>query len=135
MSSAAKVGIFMLVILAILGYFVLKIARVSVGGGPTKKVVAVFDSVAGLDNKSKVRVAGVPVGEVTNIRLLPDGKDEVTMAICRDVELHRGAFAKVVNIGLLGEKYVELVPVSESAKQISELREFRVSTRATLVAE
>ncbi len=41
MSSAAKVGGFMLVILAVLGYFVLKIERVSVGGGPTKKVTAV----------------------------------------------------------------------------------------------
>jgi phospholipid/cholesterol/gamma-HCH transport system substrate-binding protein len=110
MSSAAKVGIFMLVILAILGYFVLKIERVSVGGGPTKKVTAVFDSVAGLDNKSKVRVAGVQVGEVTDIELQKDGKARVTMAIRRDVDLHRGAFARVVNLGLLGEKYVEIVP-------------------------
>jgi len=132
MSSAAKVGIFMLVILAILGYFVLKIERVSVGGGPTKKVVAVFDSVAGLDNKSKVRVAGVPVGEVTNIRLLPDGKAEVTMAIRRDVELHRGAFAKVVNLGLLGEKYVELVPGPENAPQISEQQVLRGTQPASI---
>ncbi|HUJ15871.1 MAG TPA: MlaD family protein [Thermoanaerobaculia bacterium] len=110
MSSAAKVGIFMLVILAILGYFILKIQRISVGGGPTKKVTAIFDSVAGLDKKSKVRIAGVEVGDVTNIRLRPDGKAEVTMEIDRSVELHRGAFARVVNMGLLGEKYVELVP-------------------------
>ena len=59
MSSAAKIGVFMLIILAILGYFVLKIEDVKIGrGAGTKKISAVFDSVAGLDNKSSVRVAG-----------------------------------------------------------------------------
>src|SRR5581483_11471643 len=120
MSSAAKVGIFMLVILGILGFFILRIQRISVGGGPTKKVTAIFDSVAGLDTKSKVRIAGVPVGDVTNIRLRPDGKAEVTMEIQRTVELHRGAFARVVNMGFLGEKYVELVPGPVNAPAMAE---------------
>ena len=132
MSSAAKVGIFMLVILAILGYFVLKIERVSVGGGPTKKVTAVFDSVAGLDEKSKVRVAGVPVGEVTDIHLLPDGKAEVTMEVRRDVELRRGAFARVVNMGLLGEKYIELVPGPLNAPPMPEQQALRGSENASI---
>ncbi|HEX9405665.1 MAG TPA: MlaD family protein, partial [Thermoanaerobaculia bacterium] len=132
MSSAAKVGGFMLVILAVLGYFVLKIERVSVGGGPTKKVTAVFDSVAGLDNKSKVRVAGVPVGEVRDIRLRPDGKAEVTMDINRDVQLHRGAFARVVNLGLLGEKYIELVPGPVNEPQIPEQQVLRGTQPASI---
>jgi len=120
MSSAARVGIFMLIILAVLGYLVLKIERVSIGGGPTRKVTAVFDSVAGLDKKSKVRVAGVPVGEVTDIKLRPDGKAEVTMEVDRNVELRRGAFARVVNLGLLGEKYIEVVPGQAGALAMPE---------------
>lgn len=132
MSSAAKVGIFMLVILAILGYFVLKIERVSIGGGPTKKVTAVFDSVAGLDKKSKVRVAGVPVGEVTDIRLRPDGKAEVSMEVDRNVELHNGAFARVVNLGLLGEKYIELVPGQVNTPQIPEQQVLRGTQPASI---
>src|SRR4051794_19413393 len=56
MSSAAKVGAFMLVILAILAYFVLKIEDINVRRhGGTKEIKAVFDSVAGLDIKSAVR--------------------------------------------------------------------------------
>jgi phospholipid/cholesterol/gamma-HCH transport system substrate-binding protein len=132
MSSAAKVGIFMLVILAILGYFVLKIERVSVGGGPAKKVTAIFDSVAGLEKKSKVRVAGVPVGEVTNIRLRPDGKAEVEMDIDRDVELHNGAFARIVNLGLLGEKYIEIVPGPVNAPQMPEQQALRGTQPASI---
>src|SRR2546428_4933044 len=132
MSSAAKVGIFMLVILAVLGYFILKIERVSIGAGPTKKVTAVFDSVAGLDNKSKVRVAGVPVGDVTKIELQPDGKARVEMQIDRDVKLRKGAFARVVNLGLLGEKYVEIVPGAPNEPPIPEQQVLRGTQPASI---
>ena len=111
MSSAAKVGAFMLVILAIVAYFILKIEDINVRRhGGTKEVKAVFDSVAGLDNKSSVRVAGVRVGKVKNIDLRSDGKAEVTLEVDSDVNLHRNAVARVANLGLLGEKYVELDP-------------------------
>ncbi len=110
MSSAARVGIFMLIILAILGYFILKIEDIHPNRKGTKTVTAVFDSVAGVDNKSKVRVAGVPVGEVKDIQLRGDGKAVVTMEIDKEIQLRKGAFARVVNLGLLGEKYIEIVP-------------------------
>jgi phospholipid/cholesterol/gamma-HCH transport system substrate-binding protein len=109
MSSAAKVGVFMLIVLAILGYFILKIEDVQIGhGAGARKVTAIFDSVAGLDNKSAVRVAGVRVGKVSKIKLRDDGKAEVTLDIDPDVILHPGASARVANLGLLGEKYIEL---------------------------
>jgi phospholipid/cholesterol/gamma-HCH transport system substrate-binding protein len=121
MSSAAKVGAFMLLILGILGYFVLKIEDIRVDrGAGTKKVTAVFDSVAGLDKKSAVRVAGVRVGKVSDIRLRPDGRAEVTMELDRDVQLHQNAKAQVANLGLLGEKYVELEPGSPNLPVIPE---------------
>jgi len=121
MSSAAKVGAFMLLILGILGFFVLKIEDVKVSRtGNHKKVAAVFDSVAGLDNKSAVRVAGVRVGKVTKIDLRPDGKAEVEMEIDKDVQLHGNAQAHVANLGLLGEKYIELDPGSPSQPIIGE---------------
>jgi phospholipid/cholesterol/gamma-HCH transport system substrate-binding protein len=119
MSSAAKVGVFMLIILAILGYFILKIEDVQIGHGTgARKVVAIFDSVAGLDNKSAVRVAGVRVGKVSNIKLRPDGKAEVTLDVDPDVVLHPGASAHVANLGLLGEKYIELDPGPANAPVI-----------------
>jgi phospholipid/cholesterol/gamma-HCH transport system substrate-binding protein len=119
MSSAAKVGAFMLVVLGILGYFVLKIEDVQIGhGSGARKVTAIFDSVAGLDNKSAVRVAGVRVGKVSNVKLRPDGKAEVTLDIDPDVVLHPGASAHVANLGLLGEKYIELDPGPAAAPVI-----------------
>lgn len=121
MSSSAKVGAFMLVVLGILAFFVLKIEdiRVRRGGGGTKEVRAVFDSVAGLDPKSAVRVAGVRVGKVKAIHLRPDGRAEVTLEVDDDIELHKNATARVANLGLLGEKYVELMPGDASTPTVA----------------
>ena len=116
MTSAAKVGIVMLIALAVLGYFVLRIEDISLNRSrTTREVKAIFDDVAGLDDESAVRIAGVRKGHVTNIRVLPDGRAEVTMQVDDDVPLHSNAHAKVANLGLLGEKYIELEPGSAQA--------------------
>src|ERR1700759_666059 len=121
MSSAAKVGIFMLIVLAILGFFILRIEDVKWNeAASTKKINVVFDSVAGLDNKSPVRVAGVRVGKVDQIKLRPDGRAQVTLSVEKDVQLHSDASAKVSNLGLLGEKYVELDPGSNGTPLLSD---------------
>jgi phospholipid/cholesterol/gamma-HCH transport system substrate-binding protein len=116
MTSAAKVGIVMLVALAVLGYFVLRIEDISLSRSrTTREVKAVFDDVAGLDDESAVRIAGVRKGHVKNIRVLPDGRAEVTMDVDDDVPLRSNASAKVANLGLLGEKYIELDPGTAGA--------------------
>src|SRR5688572_23687772 len=111
MSAAAKIGAFMILILAIVGFLVLRIEDIQFGGDPTREVTAVFDDVAGLDDRSPVRLAGVRVGEVKEIHPpTPDGRALVTMEIEEGVQLRQGASAKVTSMGLLGEKYVELDP-------------------------
>src|SRR5690242_4924560 len=100
MTSAAKVGIVMLLALAVLGFFVLKIEDVRLGSrGKTRMVDVVFDDVAGLDEKSAVRIAGVRKGVVRKVQVLPDGKAKVTLEIDDDVPLHANASAKVANLG------------------------------------
>jgi phospholipid/cholesterol/gamma-HCH transport system substrate-binding protein len=116
MTSAAKVGIVMLVALVVLGYFVLKIEDLDIGRGHKSRTVeVVFENVAGLDVKSAVRIAGVRKGTVRDIKVLPNGQAKVTLEIDDDVPLHSDATAKVANLGLLGEKYVELDPGSQQA--------------------
>ena len=110
MSPAAKVGAFMLVILAIIGYFVLKIEDLDLGGGETREIQVLFDDVAGLDEGSAVRVAGTRQGKVSRIQLRPDGKALVTLEISENVPLFENASARVANLGLLGEKYIEIDP-------------------------
>ncbi|MFH1177996.1 MAG: MlaD family protein [Acidobacteriota bacterium] len=110
MSPTARVGVFMLVALVILGVFIIKIEEIPIGAKSGRiRVQATFPSVAGLDEKSAVRVAGVRVGIVEHIAL--DGNRAlVTLALDPGVALHQGAFAEVSSLGMLGDKYIELDP-------------------------
>jgi phospholipid/cholesterol/gamma-HCH transport system substrate-binding protein len=116
MSPAAKVGAVMLVALGVLGFFILRIEDLNLGRSATSRdVVVTFDNVAGLDEESPVRIAGVRKGHVESIRVLPDGRAEVTLEVDDDIPIHRNATATVANLGLLGDKYIELNPGSPAA--------------------
>jgi len=110
MSPTARIGLFMIVALAVLGLFIVKIEEIPLGAkAGRQRVQAVFPSVAGLDEKSPVRIAGVRVGIVESIALQGD-RALVTLALDPGVRLHRGASAEVTSLGMLGDKYVELYP-------------------------
>jgi phospholipid/cholesterol/gamma-HCH transport system substrate-binding protein len=120
MSSAAKVGGFFLVVLVLAGLLIWRIEDLRLGRGPAKKISVEFKDVAGLDAKSTVRLAGVRVGKVARIRLTPEGRAIIDMDLDRDVELRQGASASIANLGLLGEKYVELIPGPVGAPELPE---------------
>ena len=120
MTSAAKVGIVMLIALAVLGYFVLRIEDISLSRSrTTREVKATFEDVAGLDDESAVRIAGVRKGHVEDIEVQQDGRAVVTMIVDDDVPLHANATAKIANLGLLGEKYIELNPGTPNTPVLS----------------
>lgn len=119
MSQAVKVGIFALVVLLVLGALILKIEDARLFGGPEQSVTAVFGSVAGLDDKSAVRIAGVRVGQVDGISL-EERRAVVRLALDTPVLLTEGTVARIANMGLLGEKYVILEPGPEGAPPLPE---------------
>ncbi|HEV7671912.1 MAG TPA: MlaD family protein [Thermoanaerobaculia bacterium] len=109
MGNVIRVGLFTAICLAILGLLIWKIEDWSPWGAKGKEVSAVFDSVAGLDDKAAVRVAGVRVGRVDGIGL--EGRQaKVRMVLEKPLDLTEGTTATIANLGLLGEKYVELIP-------------------------
>jgi phospholipid/cholesterol/gamma-HCH transport system substrate-binding protein len=110
----------MLIALVVLGYFIVKIEDINLNRSRDMRTVkAIFEDVAGLDDESAVRIAGVRKGHVTDIKVLPDGRAEVTMQVDDDVPLHADANARVANLGLLGEKYIELDPGSGAAPLVA----------------
>lgn len=119
MSNVVKVGLFLTAALILLGYLILEIEDINLFAGKARVVEASFDTVAGLDDKSAVRVAGVRVGRVDGIRLAGD-RAFVALLLERQVELHEGAHAAIANMGLLGDKYVELYPGPASAPLLDE---------------
>lgn len=109
MSQVVKIGIFATVCLVILAVLIWKIEDINPFAEEGRRIDAVFDSVAGLDDKASVRVAGVRVGRVDAVGL--DGRRaRVTLFLEQPVEMPAGTFARVANLGLLGEKYIEIVP-------------------------
>lgn len=121
MSTTAKVGAFFLVVLIAAGVLVLRIEDIAIGKKARTHVVEVhFADVAGLDDKSAVRIAGVRVGKVDGIRLLPDGSAIVRIALGPDVELRQGATGQIRALSLLGDKYVDLAPGPVSAPKLAD---------------
>jgi phospholipid/cholesterol/gamma-HCH transport system substrate-binding protein len=107
MGAAARVGIVATAGLVVLALLIWKIEDINPFREGGRRVDAAFDSVAGLDDKAAVRVAGVRVGRVDGIRL--EGKRaRVTLLLDQPVTLTEGAVARIANMGLLGDKYVEL---------------------------
>lgn len=73
---------------------------------------AVFTFAAGINKNSPVRLAGVEVGSVQDIRLSYDDATNVvlTLWLNKGVKINSGARVYVSTLGLMGEKYIEITP-------------------------
>lgn len=108
-SSEAKVGLFVLVGFIILGYMSVQVGKGGLGLKKGYTVDVFFDNVAGLGRDSSVQIAGVEVGRVESIKL-KDGRALVTLRITPDVRLEKDVTAAIKTHGVLGDKYVDLIP-------------------------
>ncbi len=109
MKSLIKVGVFATLCLIALGILIWKIEDWNPFGTKGQHFDAVFDSVAGLDNKATVRIAGVQVGQVDGVGL-SGTRALIHLVLDKPQPLTVGTKAKIATLGLLGEKYVELIP-------------------------
>lgn len=77
----------------------------------TYELHAIFPrSGQGLDTSSTVKLRGVTVGDVTSIRLLDDGRAEVTLAIQQGVEVPDTVSAEAEPLSVFGPKFIRLDP-------------------------
>lgn len=75
------------------------------------ELIARFDKVDGLEPGSDVRISGIKVGTVLDQTLDPETyRAEVRFNLREDVRLPADTSAAVVSNGLLGGKYLALVP-------------------------
>jgi len=95
---------------------------------PGYQVAVNIPDVSGLDVGDSIRVAGVYVGKVEEIRL--EGRvGRVILSISRDVVFHEDASAQVRTYGLLGDRFVSIDPGSPSLPRLepgSDIRAARV---------
>lgn len=107
-TTEVKVGIFVVIAIVFLAYMTVKIGDITFGRDTGYLVYGVFDSVAGLDVKAPVKMAGVGIGSVETIGLA-DSRAMVGMRIRPGVKIKKGVVAAMKTESLLGERYVELI--------------------------
>ena len=105
------VGVFVLVGILCVGYLTIKLGKMELLGDNHYEVSAKFDSVTGLKNGSEVEIAGVKVGQVERITLDSESMMAVAhLKIRKEIELSEDVIAAVKTSGLIGDKYISLIP-------------------------
>ncbi len=119
LSAEAKVGIFVLIGIILLVYMSLRVGGMRFGKEEGYTLTVKLDNAAGLDRDASVKVAGVEVGRIKDIKL-QDHKAVVVLRIKPGVRIGRDFTAALKTSGLLGEKYLELIPGSPNAPYLEE---------------
>src|SRR3990167_2600806 len=121
-SLELKVGIFVFLGLAALSLLVFKAGDFYMKPGYTVRFI--FDFVSGIDKGSVVRLAGVNVGEVSGIHIIRNEEGatqaEVMARIEQGVTIEEDADVRINTLGLLGEKYVEILPGTTGNKLLGD---------------
>lgn len=106
MKAETKLGIFTVLGIAVFGFSLYFLGGLSVTR--TYDLNVKFADVSGLPVKAPVKLSGVEVGKVKQIKI-ENGDVIVVAEINRDVPVHRGAQFSVVMTGIIGSKYLKVV--------------------------
>ncbi len=117
-TTAAKVGVFTVVTL-VAGFFIYRFVTRGTGRGEGYVVYAMMDDATGVATRSRVRVAGIPVGSIESVRL-EGNKARVDIRIDSDVKLYDDAAAAKVQSSLLGEYFLRIIPGTEGKRELED---------------
>lgn len=122
--SSLKVGLLLVAAIAMLFWSSLS------GGGTSifqskKEFICYFSGVSGLLKGSPVWLAGVEVGNVRSVELVSLGVEKQVKVVCRVKSstwwlMTEDTKVKLGTIGLLGDRYIDIVPGAEGGPPIGE---------------
>jgi len=107
MNNTVKLGLFVAIGIAAIAISIIMLGNWTFNG--SRIFYTEFANVAGLTNKAKVKIAGVDIGFTRKIELR-NSKARLKLAIDRDVVLYENARARIVSMGVIGTKYIEINP-------------------------
>src|SRR4051812_10998906 len=107
-----KVGLFVLIGLALLGGLLLQFSKGTTFFRHTYDILLRSPNVGGgLKIKASVLMAGVQIGTVSDIKLGPAGTNvTITLRIFKDYVIYRDAKFYIEQSGFLGDQYVAILP-------------------------
>jgi len=95
------------------------------------RIRARFNTVQELQKGDPVRMAGVEIGRVENIKLV-ENKVEVTIKVSKDAEIKTDSKATVKFTGLMGQNFVSISFGAPTAPKISDGAELETTEQADL---
>jgi phospholipid/cholesterol/gamma-HCH transport system substrate-binding protein len=107
------VGLFVLAGLAALAYLSIQIGGMAYTGPGGLQLYATFEEVGGLRPRAPIAIAGVKVGQVSEIQLDGDLRARVTLDLDPNLQLPSDSSARIVTSGLLGDQFIALEPGAE----------------------
>ena len=101
------VGVFTLIGVIAAGILSVGLGGLKLFGGGDSYVIAEFDNISGLEKGASVEIAGVPIGEVSDIGLR-DPVAQVTLRLHPGMQLHDDDIAAIRTKGIIGDRYVKI---------------------------
>lgn len=103
------VGLFVFLGIIAASWMALKLGQTGGLKGSGYELSAVFSDAGGVREGSDVMLAGVVIGNVSNVQLIQSEKAKLTLMINNGVELTEDAIASIRTKGIIGERYVRIM--------------------------
>lgn len=104
------VGLFIVSGLIAIFFLAFKVGQNQLVGQKTYELSALFSNLSGVSKNARVEIAGVRVGSVKSVELNDQFKAVATIQVPVSVELDEDTIAAVKTSGLIGDRYIELIP-------------------------
>jgi phospholipid/cholesterol/gamma-HCH transport system substrate-binding protein len=127
------VGVLVLVAFGLLAFMSIKVGALR-NVGQELEVQVLLGDAAGLSDGAAVRIAGVQVGQIQQMDVEHD-QARITMAIAKSAGVRDDVKIQVRARSILGEKYLEITPVSKDAPLLAEGATLEVTSPQTEIDE
>jgi len=127
------VGLLVLVAAGVLAFMSIKVGALS-SVGEEIQIEIVLGDAAGLTEGAAVRVAGVQVGQVNTMGVAHD-QARLQVSLSKSAQIREDAKLQVRARSILGEKYLEITPISKDAPLLTPGTSLTVTTPQTEIDE
>jgi phospholipid/cholesterol/gamma-HCH transport system substrate-binding protein len=125
-----RVGLVVALAVAAFGFGLYLIGAEKFGANRTYMVYAVFDDATGLGVRSRVQIAGIPIGQVDRVELDQQlSKAKVWLRVRRQYVLHRNATITKRSESILGDFLLDVGPGTPDQPQLQDGDEIRIVIR------
>jgi phospholipid/cholesterol/gamma-HCH transport system substrate-binding protein len=126
-----RVGLVVALTVAAFGFGLYLLGANQFGSNRTYMVYAVFDDATGLGVRSRVQIAGIPIGQVERVELDQQlSKAKVWIRVRKQFILHRDATITKRSESILGDFLLDVTPGSPNEPVLQDGDEIRIVIRA-----